>query len=360
MCESGTLRPDPSQELAAEKLQSLWHELHHHKPQTRMSSWLGQLGLGQRRGPIIQQGLYLYGGVGRGKSMLMDLFFLHAPIESKRRVHFHAFMIEVHDRLHYWRRTVHGETNHRVDRRYRDPIKILANQLAEETALLCFDEFQVENIADAMILGRLFTELFARGVFVVATSNCSPDLLYENGLQRDLFLPFIELLKRTLDILELQGFVDYRLARLRNMKVYYHPFSSGVSKALQQAFLNLTDGAEGEASILLLKGRQIHIPRAAKGVAWFPFEELCAKPLGAADYLAIATHFHTVIIDGVPQFTEVKRNEAKRFIILVDSLYEHKTHAIIAAAAAPDKLCLGDSHAFEFKRTDYLAARHLT
>ncbi len=365
---SGALKPDPFQELAVEKFESLHHALRGYRPQTGVTGWRERLGLARRRSAA-PQGLYLYGGVGRGKSMLMDLFVRTAPVERRRRVHFHAFMLEVHDRLHQWRRATADRAGRR-DGNGSDPIPPLARQIAEETWLLCFDEFHVVDIADAMILGRLFTELFELGVVVVATSNWPPDDLYKDGLQRDRFLPFIALLKDRLDVLEIDGPVDYRLARLHGMQVYWHPLGHAASAGLERVFAELTDGAAGAPDVLLLKGRRLEIPRAAKGVAWFPFEDLCGRPLGAADYLALATHFHTVVIDGVPHLTEARRNEAKRFITLIDALYEHKAYAVIAAAAAPGRLHGGDSHGFEFGRTvsrlmemqsaDYLGRHHLT
>jgi len=368
---SGQLRPDPCQELAVEKLQALHHAVLNYQPQSGAGGWRERLGLTRRTRTPALQGLYVYGGVGRGKSMLMDLFFHHTPIERKRRVHFHEFMLEVHDRLHHWRQAfAERDRRRRGGKGEDDPIAPLAQRLADEAWLLCFDEFHVTDIADAMILGRLFTRLFDLGVVVVATSNWPPDELYKDGLQRHLFLPFIGLLKERLDVLEIQDGTDYRLARLHGMKVYHHPLGPAAARGLREIWTGLTDGAEGAPDTLVLKGRTLAVPRAAHGVAWFPFEELCAKPLGAADYLALATHYHTVIIDGVPKLTESRRNEAKRFITLIDALYEHKAYAVIAAEAAPDRLNASDTHAFEFDRTvsrlmemqsaDYLGQHHLT
>jgi cell division protein ZapE len=366
----GALRPDPCQELAIEKMQGLHHAVLNYQPQTGAKGWRERLGLSRRPRLQAPQGLYIYGGVGRGKTMLMDLFYQNTPVEKKRRVHFHEFMLEVHDRLHHWRQAFAERNGRKRGSMEDDPIQPLARRLADEAWLLCFDEFHVVDIADAMILGRLFTALFELGVVVVATSNWPPDDLYKDGLQRHLFLPFIDLLKQKLDILEIADGTDYRLARLHGMKIYHYPLGPAAAKALAQLFNDLTDGAEGREDELVLKGRSVIVPRAARGVAWFPFEELCARPLGAADYLALATHFHTVIIDGVPRFTEDRRNEAKRFITLIDALYEHKTYAVIAAEAAPEKLYAAETHAFEFERTvsrlmemqsaDYLQRHHLT
>ena len=358
---TGTLKHDPSQELAAEKLQSLWRALGGYRPAMGHVGWRARFGLARRPDPA-PEGLYIYGDVGRGKSMLMDLFFETATVDRKRRVHFHAFMIEVQERLHRLRQAGDGAPD--------DMIAALARDIAADAWLLCFDEFHVVNVADAMILGRLFTALFELGVVVVATSNWPPDDLYKDGLNRPLFLPFIRLLKERLDVLHLAGPTDYRLARLRGAKVYHWPLGRAASQALADTFRDLTDGAEPGPERLTVQGRAVEVARAAKGVAWFQFEELCARPLGAADYLAIATRFHTVLIDGVPKLDADRRNEAKRFMTLIDALYEHKVNAVLAADAPPERLHPDGAHAFEFQRTvsrltemqaeDYLAAEHLT
>jgi cell division protein ZapE len=293
--------------------------------------------------------------------MLMDLFFETAPVEKKRRVHFHEFMLEVHDRLHRHRQEAAAEG---------EDVAVLADAIAADATLLCFDEFQVTNIADAMLLGRLFAALFDLGVVVVATSNVAPDELYAGGLQRERFLPFIDLLKERLDILALDGLMDYRLARLQGMRVYHQPLDAAASAALDEAFAQLTDGAAGEPATLTVQGRRLAVPRAAKGVARFRFADLCERPLGAADYIAIATHFHTVVLAEIPQMSRAQRNEARRFMTLIDALYEHKVNLVCSAAAAPDALYAEGDGAFEFRRTasrlmemqsrDYLARPHLT
>lgn len=359
---AGQLRRDPAQERVLERLQGLADALGRSTPR----GLLARFGLGSRSRPAdAPAGIYIWGPVGRGKSMLMDLFFEIAPVAKKRRVHFHAFMLEVHERLHR-RRQALIEKGAPPE---ADPIPPFARTLAAETRLLCFDEFQVTNIADAMILGRLFETMFDSGVTVVATSNRAPDDLYRNGLQRDRFLPFIAMLKQRLEVLVLAGDEDYRLARLRDISVYVSPLGRMADEKLADAFARLTDGAAGAPRTLRTQGRDVIVPRWAEGVGWFSFVDLCARPLGAADYIAIAEHCHTVIVSDIPKLGFERRNEAMRFVTLIDALYEHKVKLICSAAAMPGQLYTEGDGAFEFERTvsrlmemqsrDYLAARHI-
>ena len=358
---SGALAHDAAQELAAEKLQSLWKALKNYQPSEQAGGWRERLGLARRREADAPQGLYIFGPVGRGKSMLMDLFFATAPIERKRRVHFHAFMIEVQETLHRWRQDKDGKD---------DVIAALADKVAGEATLLCFDEFHVSNIADAMILGRLFEALFDRGVVVVATSNWEPDDLYQGGLQRDRFLSFIALIKGKLDVLELDAARDYRLQRIKDMRTYFHPLGDLAARHMTESFARLTGGAAPHPDHLIVQERRLDVPRQAEGVAWFDFNELCAQPLGAADYLAIATHFNTVLIDCVPTLSPDQRDVARRFVTLIDALYEHRVNVVIAAAAPPERLYPSGDGSFDFGRTvsrlsemqsvDYLTGPHLT
>ncbi len=367
MRRDGALKHDPAQELAVEKLQALHKRLAQYDP-TGETGWTQIFALKRRRREPPPQGLYMFGDVGRGKSMLMDLLFATVPMEHKRRVHFHAFMQEVHDAVHAWRQAKDENGNNDGD----DPIPPFAETVAAQAWLLCFDEFQVTNVADAMILGRLFTELFERGVVVVATSNVAPDDLYAGGLNRELFLPFIALFKQKLDILHLPGDTDHRRARqialLDGMPTYHYPLGPKARQSLDTAFKGLTEDAVVGEDTITVKGRNVTSAAAGGGIARFTFAELCHEALGPADYLAIAARYHTVVLADVPKLKPKEHNEAKRFVTLIDALYEHKVKLIVAADAAPDKLYPEGETAFEFARTasrlmemqshDYLTAPH--
>ena len=339
----GALSFDPAQAEAAQQLDQVLDRL----------KAGGKTGLFRKPKPIT--GLYLWGGVGRGKSMLMDMFHAHSPVKS-RRVHFHEFMARVHDRL--------GAARARKD--VSDPIPPVAKQFASEAKLLCFDEFQVTQIADAMILSRLFEHMFKRGVTVVATSNRHPDELYKNGINRDLFTPFIGLLKQRCEVFELAADRDYRLERLTEAPVWH---TKDGSAALDRAFERLTLGAQPQSCELTVKGRKLQVAREAAGVARFSFSELCEQPLGALDYLTIAATFHTVLLDDIPVLTPDYRNEAARFVALIDALYEAKVKLVASAAAEPETLYPEGTGSFEFKRTasrlhemrsvEYMAEAHI-
>jgi cell division protein ZapE len=343
---AGDLAEDPAQALAAEKLELLSRRLVQYQPGTE-DTWLQKLSFGRKREPT-PQGLYIYGDVGRGKSMLMDLFFDKAPVEKKRRVHFHAFMQEVHAEIYRYRQLPADDPEKKAGG--DDPIKPAAKKIAKSAWLLCFDEMQVSDVADAMILGRLFEKLFDRGVVVVATSNRHPDDLYKSGINRQLFLPFIALFKDKLDVLHLAASRDYRLQRIARSPVWFSPLSAKSTLALDHAWNLLTDDAEGEPGEIELLGRRLMVPSQARGVARFRFDELCEQPLGPPDFLAIARHFHTVMIDNIPTLSPAKRNEAKRFVTLVDTLYEAKAKLMATAAAPPETLYPEGEGAFEFQR----------
>ena len=314
----------------------------------RKSSSLGWLFAKGGGAPPPIKGLYIYGEVGRGKTMLMDLFFEASPVERKRRAHFHEFMLDVQERVYAFRQKMKfGE--HAGD----DPIQLVAAQLAEEAWLLCFDEFHVTDIADAMILGRLFSHLFGRGVVLVATSNVSPDELYKDGLNRSLFVPFIHMLERHVDVIRLEARVDFRLEKLAGMPVWYVPADAKADAALDDAWRRLAGGHKGAPQELALKGRSLHVPRAAMGVARFTFHALCEAPLAAADYLRIAHEYHTILLDHIPIMNFDNRNAAKRFIILIDTLYDMNVKLIASAGAEPDALYVAEQgfEAAEFKRT---------
>ncbi len=326
----GALKSDPAQEGVVRRLRALADALSGYRPGRRL--WFSA---------STPRGLYIWGDVGRGKSMLMDLFFDSVALEPKRRVHFNAFMVDVHARIHAERQR--GDSD--------DPIAPVARALAADASLLCFDEFQVTDVADAMILGRLFEQLFARGVVVVATSNVAPERLYEGGLNRQLFEPFIAVLASKLDVLVLNGPVDYRLHRMGGLKVYLTPLSAQTTAELDSAWLKLTETKSPAPMVLTVLGRTLQVPRAAKGVARFSFDELCVEPLAAPDFLAIAHTFHTVMIDGIPAMSPPQRNEARRLTLLIDTLYDEGVKLICSAEATPGQLYPDGDGADAFRRT---------
>lgn len=333
---AGELRPDAEQAAAAARLDALAAALE--APRT------GGL-LGFFRKPAPPRGIYLWGDVGRGKSMLMDLFFANVAAEPKRRVHFGEFMLEVHGRIAIERRKEAG-----------DPIVPVAETIAAEARLLAFDEMMVTNSPDAMILSRLFTALIEAGVTVVTTSNRPPRDLYLHGLNREHFLPFIALIEQRLDVMALNGPVDYRRDRLGQQDTWLVPNGARATEQLSNAFFRLTDyPPEDRAHVpsenLTVQGRSLHVPKALKGVAVFSFRRLCGEARGTADYLAIARRYHTVILVGVPVLGPENRNEAARFVSLIDALYEHKVKLLAAADAEPDALYPKGDGRFEFQRT---------
>ncbi len=346
MVREGVIERDQAQEVVVHELDRLADELAEYQLGQKSGS-LGWL-FGARRKPSPPLGVYVWGPVGRGKTMLMDLFFRSAPVRRKRRVHFHAFMADVHARVHEWRqRKKIGVA------RGDDPIGPMADVLSEQANLLCFDEFSVTDITDAMILGRLFQALFARGVVVVATSNVEPDRLYEGGLNRSLFLPFIRMIDERMTVMPLQSRTDFRLEKRSGVAVYLTPDDDIARQALDRAFRALTGSQAGKPTRIDLGGRFIDVPVAANGVARFAFADLCEHPHGAADYLAIAREFHTIVIDHIPIMDFWKRNEARRFIWLIDALYDLHVKVIVSAAAEPGGLYIAGEgrEAFEFERT---------
>ncbi|CAN7207581.1 cell division protein ZapE [Mesorhizobium sp. LjNodule214] len=346
LVETGAIERDPTQERIAAALDRLIDEISV-KRLAQKSSALGWL-FARKQPPATVKGLYIHGGVGRGKTMLMDMFFELLPVRRKRRVHFNDFMADVQDRIQK-----HRQARKNGDVKEDDPIPPVARALAEQAWVLCFDEFSVTDIADAMILSRLFSALFANGVVLVATSNVAPDDLYRDGLNRQLFLPFVGILGRHAEVLALDADKDYRLEKLSRMPVYVTPDDAGADQMLDQTWEAMTHGRPTAETALTVKGRQVAVPRAAGEAARFSFADLCEKPLGARDYLAIAGRFSTLFIDHVPVLGEGKRNEAKRFILLIDTLYDHHVRLVVSAEALPPGLYTAKrgNEVFEFERT---------
>ncbi|MEJ8475170.1 cell division protein ZapE [Roseibium algae] len=347
LVSSGDISEDPIQLDIVHRLDLLNTELSQLRLASKKSS-LGWLFSRNKKTVKRPKGLYVWGGVGRGKTMIMDLFMEVAVVKRKRRAHFHEFMADVHERIHAYRQSLkRGEV------KGDDPILPVAQQIADETRLLCFDEFSVTDITDAMILGRLFTQLFSLGVVVVATSNVDPKDLYRDGLNRQLFLPFVALLQERVDVVMLDSPTDYRLEKLGGAPVYVSPLGAEADGKVDELWGKLTHGVKPRAEELEFKGRQIQVRAAAAGVARFSFEELCMQPLGAADYLRIAHTYGTVFVEDVPVMSKARRNEAKRFINLIDTLYDNGIKLVISAEAEPTGLYIseGGTEAFEFDRT---------
>ena len=347
LVQTGAIERDPAQERITAALDRLTDEISA-KRLAHKSSALGWLFARKRETHESVKGLYIHGGVGRGKTMLMDMFFELVPVRRKRRVHFNDFMADVQDRIQK-----HRQARKNGEVKEDDPIPPVAKALAEQAWVLCFDEFSVTDIADAMILSRLFSALFASGVVLVATSNVAPQDLYRDGLNRQLFLPFIAILERHAHVLSLDTDKDYRLEKLARTAVYVTPADAAADRALDEAWRTMTRGEPASETSLTIKGRQVVVPRAADGAARFTFAELCEKPLGARDYLAIAGRFSTIFIDHVPVLGEGKRNEAKRFILLIDTLYDHHARLVVSAEAPPAQLYVAKRgvEVFEFERT---------
>ncbi len=348
---AGEMEGDAAQTAVVERLDVLAETLRTWKP--KRSGFIAQMFASRTE---IPEGLYIHGAVGRGKTVLMDLFFSAVEFEPKRRLHFHEFMGEVHELLAEARHAVEG-----------DPIPHVAASIARRAQLLCFDELHVTDVADAMILGRLFKKLFDAEVVLVATSNVAPRDLYKNGLQRDGFLSFISLLEERLDVVELTAAKDYRLDRLSGQSLYFAPLDEAARRAISAAFTRMTGVWNGAPMKLSNNGRSLHVPQAARGVARFTFADLCEQPLGAQDYLTFARAFHTIIIEAIPVMGPEKRNEARRFINLIDTLYDNHIGLIASAEAEPDKLYVAGDGTALFERTisrlmemrteDYLASR---
>jgi cell division protein ZapE len=329
LLRDGKLSADPKQHAVLKKLDALARHLN----QTS-ETFLSKIFQRKTQTP---RGLYIWGDVGRGKTMLMDLFFASIKNSKKRRQHFHSFMQDIHAK--------------RATMKSDDVIGDIATDIARNANLLCLDEMQIADIADAMIVGRLFEALDNRGVCFVTTSNLPPNLLYKDGLNRHLFLPFINKLNASLDIIELGRGQDYRLGRMASRQTYMTPLGKNAEADMQAIWDDLTDCAEGESQDLELLSRKLHVPRAAHGCAAFSFAELCERPLAAPDYLALAKNYRTIFIANVPILSAIQRNETKRFILMVDSFYDMKTRLVLTAQAPAAKLCTTGQHKTEFQRT---------
>ena len=345
LVSSGAIEADPAQAEAVDAFADLEVRLAGYKP-LRKQSLFGRL-FADKNEPL-PRGLYVHGEVGRGKTMLMDLFFQQSPVTHKRRAHFHEFMAEVHERIYGYRQNIkRGEISD------GDVVGLTAAAIFDEAWLLCFDEFHVTDIADAMILGRLFSKLFELGTVVVATSNVAPEDLYKGGLNRALFLPFIAQISTHMDVLQLDARTDFRLEKLAGVKMWLVPADHAAAAALDKAWIKMTGNAPCRPRDIAIKGRKLHVPCSAHGVARFSFADICEKPLAASDYLRLAHDYHTIMIDRIPAMDYADRNAAKRFITLIDTLYDNAVKLMASAEADPLSLYAAtEGHeANEFKRT---------
>lgn len=346
---SGEIEADPAQAAAVDAYSRLEAQLAGYRPAGRKTGgFFGRLFGGGSADSAPLKGLYIHGEVGRGKTMLMDLFFHSSPVAHKRRAHFHEFMADVHERVHGFRQKIASKEINDTD-----PVVLTAATIFDEAWLLCFDEFHVTDIADAMILGRLFTRLFELGTVVVTTSNVAPADLYKGGLNRGLFMPFIKLLQEQVNVIRLDARTDFRLEKLAGVKMWHVPADERADRALDQAWVKLTGSASGKPQDIVVKGRKLHVPQASHGIARFAFKDLCEKPLGASDYLKLAHEFHTILLDRVPVMHYEDRNAAKRFITLIDTLYDNGVKLVASADADPVTLYRANEgvEAMEFKRT---------
>jgi cell division protein ZapE len=345
LISSGAIEPDSAQAEVADAFAALERRLANYKP-PRKNGLLGRLFAEKNGGP--PRGLYVHGEVGRGKTMLMDLFFQASPVVHKRRAHFHEFMADVHERIYAYRQEIsRGQLVN------GDVIALTASAIFEEAWLLCFDEFHVTDIADAMILGRLFAKLFELGTVVVATSNVAPEDLYKGGLNRALFLPFIAQISAHMDVMRLDARTDFRLEKLVGVKMWLVPADAEADCALDRAWAKLTGKAPCRPRDIPIKGRTLHVPCSSHGVARFCFADLCEKPLAASDYLRLARDYHTILVDRIPVMDYSERNAAKRFIMLIDTLYDNAVKLMASAEADPLSLYVATegNEANEFKRT---------